>query len=211
MKDHPHVLDDFVEGTLPRDVRRSFERHIRSCAECRDEVSGLQSLLRQASALPREIAPARDLWPHLARRAGIGREGRRTIVRSAPRLLLRPAWAFAFSVGVCVLFTLVAPWSQSPVAVVRGLACEGSLPGTGVRLPANCDSDPTADVRGTLSRHAALVDDAIDQLLAALREDPSDLRLVHLLRQEYQRKASLVRTTARLLNELDADTINPTS
>jgi len=62
-----------------------------------------------------------------------------------------------------------------------------------------------------MSRHIAIVDAAIDQLLAALREDPSDLRLVHLLRQEYQRKASLVRTTARLLNELDAGTDNPIS
>lgn len=207
--DHP-MLDDFVDGKLPWRTRRSIARHLRSCDRCRAEVEGLRRLRARTSGLPRALSPQRDLWPGVHGRIGRAFDPRPS-ARRVPRTMPRPAWAFALTVSVCLLFFVISPWSQAPLAVVRGVACEGSS--RGAQEPEGTDPvvDHRADARDIISRHAAMVDEAIDEILAALREDPTDLGLVRQLRREYQRKASLVRTTAQLLQQIEAGVAGSTS
>lgn len=58
-------LDDYVDRTLTAEAARAIETHLAGCAACRAELASLQSLLAQARELPREIAPARNLWREL--------------------------------------------------------------------------------------------------------------------------------------------------
>lgn len=74
MMDHSGIqerLDDFVDGEIPAgEEEAAIRRHIAACTECRREVEAVSALRAQARALPREIAPPRDLWPEIAARIG---------------------------------------------------------------------------------------------------------------------------------------------
>lgn len=56
------LLDDFVSGDLSPRENDEVEAHLHECAGCREEVAALEALLADAAALPRGIAPPRDLW-----------------------------------------------------------------------------------------------------------------------------------------------------
>jgi anti-sigma-K factor RskA len=61
-------FDELLDGELSGDARRAVEEHLAGCAECRDELAALETLLAEARALPREIAPRTDLWPGIEER-----------------------------------------------------------------------------------------------------------------------------------------------
>ncbi|HEX2206009.1 MAG TPA: zf-HC2 domain-containing protein [Longimicrobium sp.] len=56
------LLDDYVSGELPEGERAEVEAHLHECGACREEAAALTALLAEAAALPRGIAPPRDLW-----------------------------------------------------------------------------------------------------------------------------------------------------
>ena len=66
-------LNDCVDGQLPAAEARATAAHVASCAACRRELEALRALLATATALPRGIAPRRDLW------AGIRSEVERVV------------------------------------------------------------------------------------------------------------------------------------
>lgn len=57
------LLNDYLDADLTFIQRRDVENHLRNCNDCRTEVEELRALRNQASSLPREITPRRDLWP----------------------------------------------------------------------------------------------------------------------------------------------------
>jgi Putative zinc-finger len=61
------LLSDYLEGTLAEGDRAAVERHARSCARCGALVTDLESIARDARALP-DLHPSRDLWPGIAER-----------------------------------------------------------------------------------------------------------------------------------------------
>src|ERR1041385_2402511 len=73
MMNHDEIqeqLNNYVDDTIPIDIKQEIELHIASCRQCRGELQLLQSLLKEAAALPRLISPAHDLWPHIENRLG---------------------------------------------------------------------------------------------------------------------------------------------
>ena len=58
-------LHDYIDGTLSRDEIRAYEAHLASCTEGRNEVGSVRRLRSLTDELPREMAPARDLWSEL--------------------------------------------------------------------------------------------------------------------------------------------------
>jgi predicted anti-sigma-YlaC factor YlaD len=62
------LLDDWLDGTLAGAKARQLESHLAGCAPCRDRERQLRQLLAHATALPRSMAPPRDLWPGIAER-----------------------------------------------------------------------------------------------------------------------------------------------
>lgn len=61
-------LDEWVDGTLAAAQAKEVEAHLSTCALCRDRERRLRQVLAHAAALPRSVAPPRDLWPGIARR-----------------------------------------------------------------------------------------------------------------------------------------------
>ena len=64
------LLSDYIDGELGHDVRDGIEQHIGACADCQHELEAIRSVLASAEALPRSIAPARDLWRDIEPRLG---------------------------------------------------------------------------------------------------------------------------------------------
>lgn len=56
-------LNDYVDRELSAADARAIEAHVAGCADCRAALASLESLLAQARELPREVEPARNLWP----------------------------------------------------------------------------------------------------------------------------------------------------
>ena len=61
-------LDDWVDGALDAGPPPEVESHLAGCAPCRERERQLRQLLAHAAALPRSVAPPRDLWPGIAER-----------------------------------------------------------------------------------------------------------------------------------------------
>ncbi|MDB4951930.1 MAG: hypothetical protein JWM27_4579 [Gemmatimonadetes bacterium] len=62
------LLDDFVAGELGDADRERVSAHLAACDACRADADALRALLADAAALPRGIAPGRDLWADIAPR-----------------------------------------------------------------------------------------------------------------------------------------------
>ena len=78
-------LDDWVDGALPAAAAAEVEAHLLSCALCRERERRLRQVLAHAAALPRSVAPPRDLWPGIARQ----RRARAVVVVASRRLAAR--------------------------------------------------------------------------------------------------------------------------
>ncbi|MFL5560538.1 MAG: zf-HC2 domain-containing protein [Gemmatimonadaceae bacterium] len=62
-------LPDYMEGDLTGDERGAFERHVEGCADCRNILEELKSIVAHAAALG-PIEPSRDLWSGIESRIG---------------------------------------------------------------------------------------------------------------------------------------------
>jgi hypothetical protein len=62
------LLHPLVDEELLPEQRESVQAHLERCDECSAEVEFLLSLRARAQALPKEIAPPRDLWDGIAMR-----------------------------------------------------------------------------------------------------------------------------------------------
>ncbi len=63
------LLDDFIDGELRGSAHHKVEQHIGKCNNCSREAEFLRRLSRDATSLPNDIQPRKDLWPGIA--AGI--------------------------------------------------------------------------------------------------------------------------------------------
>ncbi len=96
-------LDDAVDGELSPAELQAVQLHIESCDSCRGEKKALDSLIEDASALPRIIEPGRDLWdeiePRLGRRARngsrVGTRRRVFAIAATVTLIAGVAWFVA--------------------------------------------------------------------------------------------------------------------
>ena len=86
-------LDDWLDGALSDAAAREVESHLATCEACRARERQLRQLLAHAAALPRSVAPPRDLWPEIAERIGSGWALVRTARLPARRCSRRPRWS----------------------------------------------------------------------------------------------------------------------
>lgn len=80
------LLIDYLYGELAAGEREAFDRHLASCAECRDEVGGLRSARTQLESW---VAPEPELGFQVVR--GIGR----SVTISRRWWGMSPAWGLA--------------------------------------------------------------------------------------------------------------------
>ena len=61
------LIPDYLEGALDMPTRVAVRVHLDSCESCRELVSDLTRITREAGSLP-DLVPPRDLWEGIAAR-----------------------------------------------------------------------------------------------------------------------------------------------
>jgi anti-sigma factor RsiW len=208
-------LDAWLDGELSPADRTGAERHLGECAECREAAARLRALRDTAAALPREIAPARDLWPGIAARLN-----EPAVVpfpaRRGPGRPLALAAAAAVLMALSSALTLVAvrrptatPAEAVPAALVLRTAAvdppaldvEGDYERAATELVAALNARGAAlspETRAAVSRGLTQIDDALAEIRGALSKDPASGELMRLLTGTHKRRVEMLRRVARL-------------
>lgn len=218
---HP-ALDGFLDGDLGPEAWRRVEEHLASCDRCADELAGMRTLGERASALPREIAPPRDLWPEIAARLQRERESDREVPVLAVefgRSGRTPArvWAIRIAAGLALVFgssaltarLLRGPDGAPPVAArpepTSGLASFASteaqylssVEALAAELESRRDQLPPSTV-ATVEENLLIIDRAIAEARAALAEHPQSAEIPLLLSGAYRQKVDLLRSAVSI-------------
>lgn len=210
-------LDDYVDGLLSEAEFQETELHLAGCDACRREERALRALLAQAAALPREIAPSRDLWPDVERRLGAPR----VLPFARPRVpgAAGPAWlppSLAAAAAVLAL-SVLAPRGDGPPPSLAGRARPVASAPAGVdaaeaeyarataelmqALESRRESLPPATV-ASIEHNLLAIDKALGEIRTALREDPGNTHLAQLLNATHRRKVSFLQQLVKLSTRL---------
>lgn len=213
------LLEDYLDEELPVDEARMVERHLGECRECRMELDSWRALRREASALPRSIQPARDLW----RGINEGLERERLRDRSIWSLRYPLAAAAVLLILLSSVFTALV-WdrgsegrvasetsTEQPETTVGAIlagrwraAEEEYLKASAELLDAldasRAELDPAT--LELIERNLRIIDAAIQESRAALAKDPSNREVMQMLSASYEKKLELLRYASRLTAEL---------
>ena len=214
-------LDDFVDGTLSAVDRGVVALHLESCPSCREAEAGVRALAARATALPRVIEPARDLWPVIAARiqGDTVTQGRFGAGRHPRWHHLGPlaAAAAALVVVSSVVTTLIvvrrdaamAPSRPGRAAVAAGVTpaslelsqARGTYEAARKQLLAALETRRSSLSPATLKvvdENVRIIDEAVRQMESALARDPGNQELPSLLVTAYRQEIDMLQRAAGL-------------
>lgn len=222
------VLVDLVDGRLdPRD-QREVERHLEACANCRALVTDLRSIRASAFMLDRR-EPSAAVWMKLqsavaaepkprGRILGVGAFTRRGFVEGGWPVWLGAAAALVLAtlIGLMPLMNrqAAAPApteaEAQPEATVESVAAEFEAAEQhyqkaidDLQTIANKDTgelDP--QVAAVLQKNLTLIDQAISESRAALKQQPSSVNAQEGLFDALRTKVAVLQQTVELINEM---------
>jgi predicted anti-sigma-YlaC factor YlaD len=207
-------LDDYADGSLSEGEFQEVELHLASCAACREQERRLRLILAQARALPRELAPPRDLWAGIAERIDAGGRGR--TFWFAPMVLAAAAVLVAV-VSVSLLHRgepVTAPVSvPGPAANVTPVSLEGTPLGAAEQDYERAATELLAALQerrqslspqtlASVERNLAVIDQALNEVRAALSRDPGNKDLTRMLVSAHRKKVDTLRRMVRLSTTL---------
>jgi anti-sigma-K factor RskA len=229
---HPNelALTDYIDGTLGADERAEIERHLASCATCRQIVQESRDIKTVAGSLELREPPVRS-WARLER--AIKLEERPRAPRSTnwwqPKqlgwLAAAAGLVVATAVGLKYMPTRTQPPSppahtandpraateaatanttaQSVEAELRQAEDHYEKAIKGLEQIANAEQD-VFDPRtaATLQKNLAVIDQAISESRAALRVEPTSEPAQQSLLESFKAKMALLQDTVALINEM---------
>jgi hypothetical protein len=223
MRTHDEILErlgDWMDGELEPAETTLLERHLAGCGACRAAAVELRELLEQAAALPREIAPGRDLWGAIEERIRDRpvipiRIARPPVRRGWTREILAAAAAALVVVSSATTAYLMQRSPGAPLASpvpVGGGTQEGTAfvafgPAEAEYLRVAGELEAVLEAgHGVLAPETvevveaslAIIDEAIREVRAALEADPNNRDLVMLLSGAYGRRVELLQTAAMI-------------
>jgi len=204
-------LSEYVDDDLVPAERLQLEQHLLDCARCRATVDELRDVAAAARRLE-DTPPATDLWPAVV--AALPRSSSR-----GWRLTLSLPQALAASVLLMAVSGLTVWMSMSSRTARVDVPVETRAAGPDAAPVATTISDPqydraVADLtkllderRGRLDprtvrvieRNLATIDRAINEALAALKQEPTDAYLAAHVTEQRRRKLSLLRQAKNLV------------
>ena len=216
-------LSEYLDGELQDGERLALEAHLGTCRDCSIILADLRRLVGRAGAVEPH-APARDLWPEIARRIGAtpaglteavelaSRRGRRRWSFSLPQLAAAGVALMALSGGSVWLLTsppspAARPIATTPLtgtpAVIQASRSASQSYATAVAdlervVLSGRERLDTATVR-IIEQNLATIDRAIAQAQRALDADPANLYLNTHLAETMRRKLDLLRQAATLV------------
>ncbi len=212
-------LDEHVDGELHASDAQMLNDHLASCPSCRQQQQGLRELLDQAARLPKELPPARDLWPGI-----LGRLQARPTRVPILRLPWLPALAAA-ALLVAVSSAVTAFLMQGDRSVRPAVATAPTQAETPQVVPAAVEQ-ATSSLRGVEAEYdraaqalltsleqrgehlspetLRVVDDnlraidaALEQVRQALVKDPGNASLIRMLTATHQKKIDVLQRVVR--------------
>jgi anti-sigma factor RsiW len=211
-------LSDYIDGELTPADRAALETHLAGCGDCANALAELRAVTARAAALPPR-PPHADLWPGIESRIDVPP----AIVAFRPRAVRRLSFTVPQFVAASLALALVSGggvWilnhggrATSAPPVAAAVASPGVLPAS--------FADPhydeaIADLQQALQEGRAqldpetvkileanldTIDKAIDQCRQALASDPGNLYLHNHLNDARQRKLTLLRRAAAMVNK----------
>ena len=201
-------MNDYVDGLLSEEERGRLERHVAECPVCRAELEGLQSLVAQAGALPRSVAPKRDLWDGIAAQID-------TLESASTEQLgqARVRWGlFRAAAAVLIVgFGVYAAWLLLPEGE---MGAEEGRPGASEYAQAEMDcalaretlleqvrarkAGMAPETAQTIESNLRIIEEAVMEIQEALEEDPDNPRLVHHLMATQTKELDLLGKMLRL-------------
>ncbi len=215
-------LSAYLDGELEGEERAEVEVHLRGCAECRRALDDLRRVVRRAATLDDQPPSSeREIWAAIAARLGahapgtpiIPLAGRRRFTFSMPQLAAAAVILTAVSAGGAVLLTrALRPAPQAaliadayPVVPPGGYASaravasyDAAIRDLESTLAARRPQLDTATVRA-VEQSLAVIDRAIRQAEAALKQDPNSLYLNSHLEDALGRKLDVLRRVTSLI------------
>ena len=207
-------LAGYAEGTLPEADRAGIKSHLAGCARCRGQLEWLRTLSAQAEALPRALAPERDLWSGIAARL----EAPEVVPLRRTRLIqLRPLTLMAAAVALIIV-------SAAATALWLRRGAEPAPPSMATNVPAPtilpAGTDPQArtlaelvarvrelerslpaGTRALVAGNLALIDAAIAESEKALAGRPENPAVELMLQARYQQRLELLEQARRAAPE----------
>jgi hypothetical protein len=143
-------------------------------------------LAESLQQLPTSIAPGRDLWPGVAGR-----------LRPRRHPIARNVWlAGGLFAAAAALFLLIGTPATGSSALEAERAESREM-----QLVLNATSGPKSATARSLAHYLAILDAAIDETAAALRETPGDPALTDFLKTLERRRLDLLAQAARFAAE----------
>jgi len=203
-------LDDYVDGELAAPELHEVELHLASCAACREEERELRALLAHAAALPKAVAPPRDLWPEIASEIATGPR----VLPFVPRRVLYAGLAAAAALVLAFVFRYQGPRAQAPGGAIFPTPLEVAASPESALREAEGDYDrATNALLATLQEHRdqlapetiksveqnlAVIDEALREVRAALDKDPGNAELTRMLAATHHKKVDVLRRVVKL-------------
>lgn len=221
------ALADLVDGGLDADGRRVLDRHLSTCADCRALVADLRRISQTAATLDR-LNPEPAVWTRIAdglraedksprhqtRSWRVGLAAAATILLAAAGGLLLKTWpadqtlqpmagAGTQPATVAGRSVLTAKDVQSVEIELRLAAehYEKAIAGLeAITKTEQTTLDP--QLAATLQKNLAVIDQAIGESRAALREQPASRPAQESLFEAFRNKVTLLQETVALVNEM---------
>lgn len=213
---HPHEerIQDYLDDLLCREERAELEAHFASCAQCTAQVRAERELQRALRTLPTEITAPAGMLEGIHARISAGPQPVapvRSRVLDRPLRSVRPALAAAAVVLVALSSGVTALWlrraestpPEAAAAVPAGaaiLAVEQPYQRQEAELRATLDAGRAVLAPETvriLEDNLAVIDAALAEARAVLREDPGNGAVLALLRATHERRIDLLRQATR--------------
>ena len=219
------LLSEYLDHDLPRAEHDAVERHLESCAECRDELAALTRVKTRAASLVDPPLPT-DLWAGIASRIGTAGSSSAAPARHA-RVIELPrrshGWAGSQWLAAVAAFAVLAAgalWLAhdrlSPALRVRAdVTGGGGASGTNTASVADFDASRIEGEIGQLQQaldrgrgkldpktvkvledNLRIIRKATEDARHALEQDPANRDLQDYLAGSVQRKLDLVRRAA---------------
>ena len=219
---HPNdlVINDYVDDALDRAARADVERHLTSCATCRQLVDDLRAVRQRAGALE-PIAPPARAWKRIERE--LHQAGRPADASRSRR------WKWLALAAVLVLSTIVGvryEWTRRQGGA-DAVATNGSTASDGREIAQSVASEllqaeqhyqkaisgleqATNAEKGALDPQTAaavrkslsVIDQAISESRAALKVQPNNEPAQQSLLESFKTKIGLLQDTVALINEM---------
>lgn len=206
------LLDDLVDVQLSERQQRAVRRHLGGCEACGERLAALHRLLGEVDALPRSIAPAKDLWPGIASHLRARR--RREPAAHRPQWARQAIAALFFVALGGLLSQILLPGAASvpegPAVAEVDEGAEFALAEADYlrakeALWAAAYSSRLAgspETREVVEKNLRIIAEAIRELRAALAADPGNPRLESFLLDQHRVEIDLLQRLAWTTSEI---------